>query len=223
MEELKHSLMIIDDHPIIHDAIKTLLASEESLSIDAEASSATEALELLATMTPDIAIVDLSMDDSDGTYLIQKIHHQFPKVCILVYTMSEEKLFGERVASAGARGFVMKTAPSAMIKEAIYTLLADDIYFSPDIKKRILNKEIGRGYEPESCLDNLSNREMDVFKLVGQGLGTAQISGKLNICRNTVDTHRINIKKKLDLPSGKAVDRMAYEVMMTGKLPPKKA
>ena len=215
--------MMIDDHPIIHDGLKTLLASEETLSIDIAAFSAAEALALLATETPDIAIIDLSMDDSDGTYLIQKIHHQFPKVRMLVYTMSEEKLFGERVASAGARGYVMKTSRADMVKKAIYTILAGDIYFSPKIKNRVLKQQIGRGKGPNSALDTLSNREMDIFNLVGQGLDTINIGGKLNISRNTVDTHRINIKKKLDLPSGKALDRLAYEVIMKGKMPKKKA
>jgi DNA-binding NarL/FixJ family response regulator len=214
--------MIIDDHPIIHDGLRALLASEDRLSIDAAAASATEALKILTTVTPDLAIIDLSMDDSDGSYLIQKIHHQFPKVRMLVYTMSEERLFGERVASAGARGYVMKTSRAAMVKEAIYSILAGEIYFSPDIKDRVLNQKIGRSDGPASTLDNLSNREMDIFNLVGQGLNTAQISEKFNISRNTVDTHRINVKKKLDLPNGKALDRLAYEVVMKGKLPPKK-
>ncbi len=218
-----HSIMIVDDHPIIHDGLKTLLASEETLSIDIAAASAAEALALLATVTPDLAIIDLSMDDSDGTYLIQKIHHLFPKVHMLVYTMSEEKLFGERVASAGARGYVMKTSRADMVKEAIYTILAGDIYFSPKIKKRVLRQKTGRGRGPNSALDTLSNREMDIFNLVGQGLDTINIGGKLNISRNTVDTHRINIKKKLELSSGKALDRLAYEVIMKGKMPKKKA
>lgn len=222
MKTNTYSLMIIDDHPIIHDGLKTLLAPEEKLSIDAVASSATEALEILSTVTPDLAIIDLSMDDSDGSYLIQKIHHQFPKVRMLVYTMSEERLFGERVASAGARGYVMKTSRAAMVKEAIYSILAGEIYFSPAIKDRVLNQEIGRSDGPTSALDNLSNREMDIFNLVGQGLNTVQISEKLEISRNTVDTHRINVKKKLDLANGKALDRLAYEVVMKGKMPTKK-
>lgn len=222
MKAEPYSLMIIDDHPIIHDGLKTLLASEERLSIDATAFSATEALAILNTVTPDLAIIDLSMNDSDGSYLIQKIHHRFPKVRILVYTMSEEKIFAERVANAGAKGYVMKTSRSAIVKEAIFTILTGDIYFAPDIKDRVINQELGRPNEPTSALNNLSNREMDVFNLVGQGLDTAQISGKLNISRNTVDTHRINVKKKLDLPNGKALDRLAYEVIIKGKLPPKK-
>ena len=207
MDTQKHSIIIIDDHPIIHDGLKILLESEEALSIDAFASSAEEAMNALSGVNVDLAIIDLSLGDSDGTYLIQKIHSLYPKIRILVYSMSEEKLFGERVATAGARGYVMKTSSPSILKEAIYALLDGKLFFSSTIKERILQKEIGRSTGSESILDNLSNREMDVFKLVGQGLDTTTIGTKLNISRNTVDTHRINIKNKLELENGKALDR----------------
>jgi len=211
--------MIIDDHPIIHDGLKTLLEPEKALSIDASASSASEAMEILKIRQPDLIIIDLSMGDADGAYLIQKIHHQFPQVYILVYSMSEERLFAERVATAGANGYVMKTSEPANLKKAIHTILAGGIFFSIDLTKRIQKKQDGRATKPQSALDNLSNREIDVFKLVGEGLNTMHISEKLNISKNTVDTHRINIRKKLELPNGKALDRMAFEVIMKGKFP----
>lgn len=219
MNKPTYSIMIIDDHPIVLDGLTTLLANEEDLSVDATASTAAEALEALETVTPDLAIIDLSLDDSDGSYLIQRIHHLYPKIIILVYSMSEEKLFSERVAGAGASGYVMKTSSSATIKEAIRTLLNGDLFFSPDIKQRVQNNEISRIPQPKSSLENLSNREMDIFTLVGQGMNTLQISKKLDISRNTVDTHRINIRNKLDLPNGKALDRYAYEVVVRGDPP----
>jgi DNA-binding NarL/FixJ family response regulator len=222
MPKSKSSIIIIDDHPIIHDGLKTLLATETNLSIDADASSATEAMEVLKKTTPDLAIIDLSLEDSDGTYLIQKIHNQYPHIRILVYSMSEEKLFAERIAIAGARGYVMKTSPASILKEAIYTVLNGELYFSQKLKERMLKKEIGRSSGERTMLDNLSNREMDVFKLVGQGWDTVNIGGKLNISRNTVDTHRINIKNKLELENGKALDRFAYQVIKQGWLPKNK-
>lgn len=214
--------MIVDDHPIILNALETLLASEETLSIDAVATSATEAMGILETTYPNLIILDLSLGDSDGTYLIQKIHNQYPKIRILVYSMSEEKLFGERAASAGARGYVMKTSEPAILKEAIRSIIGGHLFFSSETTSRILKKQAGRPIAPMSALDNLSNREMDIFKLVGEGLNTIHISNQLNISKNTVDTHRINIRKKLELLNGKALDRMAYEVIMQGKLPEKK-
>jgi len=211
--------MIVDDHPIIHDALKALLASEKNLSIDAMATSATEAMKVLKTATPDLIILDLSLGDSDGTYLIQKIHTRYTKIPVLVYSMSEEKLFGERVAEAGAQGNVMKTSKPSVLREAIYSILDGALFFSPEITRRIHLKDAGRPVAPASALDLLSNREMDIFKLIGEGLNSATISTRLKISKNTVDTHRINIRNKLALPNGKALDRLAYEVIMQGKLP----
>jgi DNA-binding NarL/FixJ family response regulator len=211
--------MVIDDHPIIHDGLKTLLGSEKDLEITAAASSANQAIKLLKQEQPDLAIIDLSLGDSDGTTLVQKLKKKYPNLLILVYTMSEEKLFAERTAIAGADGYVMKTSPPTDLKDAIRTLLSGERYFSSETTKRIQNKTSGRRNTPRTLIDKLSNREMDIFKLIGEGLDTLSIGERLNISRNTVDTHRINIKNKLELASGKAVDRFAYEVFQAGHLP----
>jgi DNA-binding NarL/FixJ family response regulator len=221
MKKPVHTIIVIDDHPIIHDGLRTLLASDKNLSITASATTATEALELLETIQPDLAVIDLSLTDSDGAYLIQKINIRYPKLRILVYSMSEEKLFAERVAGVGASGYVMKTSAPETLKEAIQTILAGGIYFSPEIKARVLDRQNGRRINPKSPLENLSNREMDIFKLIGQGFDSAAMAAKLEISRNTADTHRINIKNKLNQESGKALERYAYEVIQQGKLPKK--
>lgn len=221
MEKPVYSLMVIDDHPIIHNALETLLEPDVALSIDTVATSAAEAMKLLKTAHPDLVIADLSLGDSDGSYLIQRIHNKYPKLRILVYSMSEEKLFGERAATAGACGYVMKTSKPSILKQAIHSVINGTPFFSDEIVRRIRKKKCGRPTAQQSALDNLSNREMDVFKLIGEGLDTVQISNKFNISKNTVDTHRINIRKKLELSNGKALDRLAYEVIMKGKLPRK--
>lgn len=222
MKHTDYTILIIDDHPIIHDGLKTLLATENNISIVATATTAAEAMDKLESLQPDLAIVDLSLADSDGAYLIQKMSAKFKKLRILVYSMSEEKLFAERLAGAGASGYVMKTSPPETLKLAIHTILAGDLYFSPEIQTRVIDKQNGRSTSVQTSLDNLSNREIDVFKLIGQGLDATSISTKLNLSRNTVDTHRINIKNKLNLESGKALDRMAFEVITQGNLPHKK-
>lgn len=217
MEIIKRSIMIIDDHPIIHDGLRTLLASEEKLEITAYATSSSDAIEQLEQDMPDLAIVDLSLGDSDGTYFIQRLKSSYPKMRILIYSMSEEKLFAERVAKAGAEGYVMKTSTSTTLKNAIYTILDGGLFFAPEIIERLGERKSATN--DRELFDILSNREMDVFKLIGQGLDTVTISAKLDISRNTVDTHRINIKNKLELSSGKALDRLAYEVIQQGILP----
>ncbi len=213
--------MVIDDHPIIHDGLKTLLSPEPDMAIRMTALSASDALEKLSEQLPDIAIIDLSLGDSDGTYLIQRIKTRYPKLKMLVYTMSEEKLFAERTAAAGANGYVMKTSPPSSLKEALRTIFEGGLYFSPPLMRRIEKRNNGRSEGPQTLVDTLSNREMDIFKLIGLGLDSVSIAEKLNISRNTVDTHRINIKNKLELANGKALDRYAYEVIQQGKLPKK--
>ncbi|MDZ8117424.1 response regulator transcription factor [Pontiella agarivorans] len=219
MNKLTHRIMVIDDHPIIHDGLKTLLASESDLEISSTASSADEALKKLCSESTDIAIVDLSLGGTDGTYLIQQIRKLYPDLKILVYTMSEEKLFAERTAAAGAHGYVMKTSPPNTLKLAIRKVCSGELFFSEDMIDRIRKKLKGYSETPHTLLDTLSNREMDIFQLIGEGLDTALISERLSISRNTVDTHRINIKNKLELPNGKAVERLAYEVIQQGRMP----
>lgn len=215
----RNSIVIIDDHPIIHDGLEVLFAKDPHFKIAGHARSASEAMQLLKNGLPDICIIDLSMGDSDGTYLIQRIHSKYPKLKMLVYTMSEEKLFAERTAIAGALGYVMKTYPPTTLKEAIRTILSGELYFSPDIREKLERKQSGRSSGSHTIIDTLSNREMDIFKLLGEGFDSTAISEKLDISRNTVDTHRINIKNKLDLPSGKALDRLAYEIIQLKKMP----
>ncbi|MEI6892706.1 MAG: response regulator transcription factor [Pontiella sp.] len=219
MENIKHKIMIIDDHPIIHDGLKTLLNSETDLDISSTASSAKEAIQIIKKEVPDVAIVDLSLGDTDGIPLIIQLRKLCPELRILVYTMSEEKLFAERTASAGANGYVMKTSSPSELKEAIRTILSGELYFTPKTKKWIQSQKSGKNKSPRKLLDVLSNREMDIFKLIGEGMDTASISTHLSISRNTADTHRINIKNKLNLRNGKALDRLAYETIKRGKLP----
>jgi DNA-binding NarL/FixJ family response regulator len=211
--------MVIDEHPLIHRGLKTLMEREETLNLDYAAASAAEALQLLQTASPDLIILDLLLGDADGTYLLQRIHRSCPRIPILVYTRSEEQLFGERAALAGARGYVMKTAKPAVLREAIHTILSGYPFFSEETMHRIRRKEAGRPVAPLSALDHLSNREMDIFRLVGEGLNALEISEKLRISKNTVDTHRINIRNKLELPNGRALDRFAYRVMLQGEPP----
>ncbi|MBT8041653.1 MAG: response regulator transcription factor [Pontiella sp.] len=214
----KKSIMVIDDHPIIHDGLKTLLASEPDIEITISAMSSHEAHEKIAHQQPDIVIADLSLGDSDGTHMIQNLISTYPALKILVYTMSEEKLYAERTAMAGASGYVMKTRPPTELRKAIRTVLRGELFFSSDLQRKVRQANIGLSEKPTSIIDLLSNREMDVFNLLGQGMDASAIASKLNISRNTVDTHRINIKNKLSLPSGKALERLAYEVIVLGKI-----
>jgi len=216
--EKKNRIMIIDDHPIIHDGLRTLLAVEPDLEVTDSAMSSSEAMKLLSRSLPDIAIIDLSLGDSDGTSLIKQIHADYEELPILVYTMSEERLYAERAGAAGARGYVMKTSSPKELRQAIRSVLNGEYWFKPDILKRIRERGGSSTYRNNNnILDVLSDREMDTFNLLGQGLNSAEIGKRLGISSNTVDTHRINIKNKLNLPSGRALIELAHDVVRYGK------
>lgn len=214
---MKRKIMIIDDHPIIHDGLRTLLSTEPDLQVADSAMSSSEAMKLLARSVPDLAIIDLSLGDTDGTTLIKQIHMDYEQLPILVYTMSEERLYAERVANIGAGGYVMKTSSPKELKRAIRTVLDGKLFFNPDILKRIKQKNCGEKESNHSLLDILSDREMGVFNLLGQGLNSTEIASRLGISSNTVDTHRINMKNKLNLPSGRALIDLAYDVIRHGE------
>lgn len=209
MSKKNHSIVVIDDHPIIHAGIKTLFQNEPDLEITGSASSATEALSILEEQKPDLAIVDLSLSDAEGMFMIQKIKSAYPDLKLLVYTMSDERLFAERAALIGAHAFVMKGSGPDELLSTIRKVLQNEFVFSEGIQGRLRNRDKSKN----GLLDNLSNREMDIFKLLGHGMDSLDISNKLNISRNTVDTHRINIKNKLNLQNGKALERLAYEII----------
>lgn len=213
----KYTIMIIDDHPIIHDGLRTLLDPESDLEVVASARSATEAMEKLADSLPALAIIDLSLRDADGTYLIQQISAKHPTLRILVYSMSDERLYAGRVAKAGAHGYVMKTATSADLRNGIRRVLSGKLYFSSDILSRLKTEKTKNNTQSFSSLENLSNREMDVFNLLGNSLDSIAIGEKLGISPNTVDTHRINIKNKLCLPNGRALIEYAHDVVVHGR------
>lgn len=218
MKDGKINIMVIDDHPIIHDGLDTLLSMVSDFEIIADAYSSDEALSMLKTITPDIAIIDLTLGSSDGISLIHQIKKRYPDLLMLVYTMSEEKIFAERTAAAGAHGYVMKTVTPSLLRDAIRTIYSGSLYYSPESKRRILKNSQIQNHGLRSLLDSLTNREMEIFKQIGEGLDSTTISELWEISRNTVDTHRINIKNKLMLPNGKALDRLAFEVIKKGKL-----
>lgn len=217
-DKMKRKIMIIDDHPIIHDGLRTLLSTEPDLQVADSAMSSSEAMKLLARSVPDLAIIDLSLGDTDGTTLIKQIHMDYEQLPILVYTMSEERLYAERVANAGAQGYVMKTSSPKELKKAIRAVLDGKPFFNPDILERIRQKRSGAENNTNSLLDVLSDREMSIFNLLGQGLNSAEIGARLNISPNTVDTHRINMKNKLALPSGRALIELAHDVIRNGMI-----
>lgn len=170
-----------------------------------------EALTLLNNMTPNLAIVDLNLGQEDGLELIKDIIIIHPKTKILVLSMHEERFYAERAIKAGAKGYIMKEEAESQVINAIQTVIHGEIYLSEKEKNRIenLNKDIqGKTFD---TISELSDRQFQIFTLIGKGLGTVEIANKLNLSIKTIDTHKENIKTKLHCKTSAELRQMAIE------------
>jgi DNA-binding NarL/FixJ family response regulator len=198
----KKRVLIVDDHPLLRDGLAKVLNQQADLLVCGEAGDARSGLAAVATCRPDVVIADLTLEEGNGLDLIRDIRLRNPKLPILVLSMHNEKLYAERAVRAGARGYVMKHEPVGAVVAALRKVLAGHVALSDAIVSRLLGAP-ERADPSAAGLDvaGLSDRELDVFRLLGQGLGTRQIAAKLRLAISTVETHRAGIKLKLRLQS----------------------
>jgi DNA-binding NarL/FixJ family response regulator len=208
----KRSILLIDDHPIVRQGLAQLINQEPDLHVSSEAASAREALEMLEKEMPDIAIVDISLDDRSGIELIKDLRARNENLPVLVLSMHDEALYAERALRAGAKGYIMKQEATEKVMTAIRKALDGQIYVSEKMAARLLDQFVSaKPGEEESPLGRLSDRELEIFSMIGRGLGTREIANKLFLSIKTVEAHREHIKEKLKLRSGTELMRMAVQ------------
>jgi DNA-binding NarL/FixJ family response regulator len=214
-EDRAARVFIVDDHPIVRQGLAQLLEHEERLTVCGEAPSAKAALESIEESRPDIAIVDIMLKDMNGIELIKKLKGQWSDLPVLVMSMHDESLYAERALRAGARGYIMKEEATDKMLTAIRKVLQGDVYLSDDMVSRILHR-IADGKKEGSLLDRLSDRELEVFHLIGDGLGTRQIAERMNVSVKTIESYRAHIKDKLKLTTSTEVVRQAVQWVQNG-------
>jgi DNA-binding NarL/FixJ family response regulator len=208
----KRMVLLIDDHPIVRQGLSQLINQEPDLHVSAEAASAREALDSLEKSRPDVAIVDISLEDRSGIELIKDLRNRDPELPILALSMHDEALYAERALRAGAKGYIMKQEATEQVMNAIRKVLEGQIYVSERMASRLLDQFVGaKPGEDESPLGRLSDRELEIFSMIGRGLGTREIANKLFLSIKTVEAHREHIKEKLKLKSGTELMRMAVQ------------
>ncbi len=191
-------VLIVDDHPAIRDALANTINSKMGMEVSASVESAEEAFQLLKKTKIDVAIVDVSLKDSHGLDVVQNLRIQHPEVQVIVYSMYDEDVYAERAIRAGASSYVMKTQPTQVVIEAILAVVRGEIYLSRRLASRILSKvAVGRSSAPGFPIDELTDREMSVFQMLGQGYSIEEITERLNLTRKTVETYRRRAKEKL--------------------------
>lgn len=211
-------IFLVDDHPVMRFGLAALIGAEDDLEICGEAGSAAEALEAFAKDQPDLAIVDITLPDKNGLELIKDLRALHEKLRVLVVSMHDENLYAERVLRAGARGYVMKEEAPGELIGAIRQVLKGGVFVSDRISARIVQQFASGGAGGGLAIDRLTDRELEVFRLIGEGSGSREIAGQLNISVRTVDAHRAHIKEKLDLKDGTELVHRAVRWVETGEL-----
>ncbi|HWD93563.1 MAG TPA: response regulator transcription factor [Verrucomicrobiae bacterium] len=204
-------VLIVDDHPMMRQGLAQLIDNEPDLKVAAEADTGGQGLDIVVGQKLDLALIDISLPDKNGLELIKDIHTLKPELPVLIVSMHDEALYAERVLRAGARGYIMKQEGGKKLLHAIRHVLTGQIYVSEKMSARIL--EAFSGHRPEesaSPVARLSDREFEVFQLIGQGKGTKEIAQHLNLSVKTVEVHRAKIKEKLSLLT--ATDLVRYAV-----------
>ena len=203
----KKKILIVDDHPMMRDGLRLLIANEPDLEVVGEADDAATALDEAEKLKPDIAIVDITLRSSNGLDLIKDLHLRSPKTAVLVLSMHDESLYAERVLRAGGRGYIMKQEGGKRIIEGVRQIASGHTFVSPAIASKIVDGFSGRNEKAE--VEQLTDREFEVFQLIGQGLSTKEMADKLHVSVKTIEVHRVNIKAKLKTPTAPELIRYA--------------
>ena len=203
-------IFIVDDHPMMRQGLAQLIGVESDLAVCGEAENAGAALNAIGTLKPDLVLADISLPDKSGLELIKDLRAIHPELPILVVSMHDEMIYAERVLRGGARGYIMKQEGGQKLLQAIRHVLAGQVFVSEKMSARILeNFSGGPGQPSGSPVRRLSDREFEVFQMIGQGVATGEIATRLHLSVKTVEVHRANIKQKLKLATATELVRYA--------------
>lgn len=206
-------ILIVDDHPLVRTGFAQLIGDCADLEVCGEAGDMSEALRQIDATSPDLAIIDLSLAGGSGLDLIERVRSRNKDILMLVASMHDETLYAERVLAAGARGYINKQEAQDSIIRAIRQVLSGKVYLSQQMTDRLLSGMVDSNGEKRD-IESLSNRELQVFELIGEGVSSSQIAEQLNLSIKTIETHQAHIKKKLGLGSAHELNQRAIRWVM---------
>jgi DNA-binding NarL/FixJ family response regulator len=214
----KSRILVVDDHPIVRQGLALLINQEADLLVCGEAEEAMGAMHVLASSKPDVLIVDISLNGPDGLDLLKNIRNVYPTLPVLILSMHDESIYAERALRAGANGYIMKQEATEKVLVALRRILGGEIYVSDRIANKMLKHYItGSGTLRNSSIADLSDRELEVFRLIGDGHGTRQIAEELHLSVKTVESYQAHIKEKLSLRSARELMQHAIQWNMNEK------
>jgi DNA-binding NarL/FixJ family response regulator len=196
----KYRILLVDDHPIVRQGLAEMIESQKDLMVCGTAEDLPRTLQQIDALKPDLVVLDISLKGANGIELLKHIKVHDPKLRVLMLSMHDETLYAVRALRAGAAGYIMKHEATGKVLTAINQVLRGEIYLSETMEKKMMQQLVGgRGDRTGSPLEDLSDRELEVFNLIGQGQGTRQIAEQLHLSIKTIESHRAHIKEKLNL------------------------
>ena len=214
----KRTVFVIDDHPIVRDGLTQLINREPDLTVCGTSEDIYEALKAMQTLKPDIALADISLKGADGIELIKNLKIRMPALPVLVLSIHDESIYAPRALRAGARGFIMKQEATENVLLALRRVLSGEIYLSKRMANKMLQQFVGApGTAQKFSIDRLSDRELEVFRLIGQGHGTRRIAEELRLSVKTVESYREHIKEKMTLSDASELVQHAIQWLQREK------
>src|SRR3984957_19441536 len=216
-EKARAKILLVDDHEVLRQGMRLLIEHQHDLQVCGEADDEATAVKQFRNARPDLLIIDLSLKEGDGIELIKRIKVLDPEARMLVYSMHDERVYGERVLRAGAKGYVSKQQPVRAVLQAIRRVLSGAMHFSDEMTQRLLERTAASDpMSPASPVESLSDRELEVFEMIGGGLTTRSIAARLHLSPRTVDTYRERLKIKLALANSAELHYRAVQWVLKG-------
>ena len=215
---VKKKVLIVDDHPLVRERVAELINQELDLTVCGDAEDSVQAVKAVTSLSPDLAIVDITLKDTYGIELIKQLKDLHPKLPILVLSMHDESLYGERALRAGAKGYLNKQEATKKVVDAIRRILRGEIYVSEKLSSALVQRVAGsKPTSGGSPVDVLTDRELEVFQLLGQGLAVREVAERLFVSAKTVEAHREHIKQKLNFKTSSELLRFAIQYTLQEK------
>lgn len=208
-------ILLVDDHPIVRHGLAQLIELQPGLTVKAQAGTAPEALDLAVNETFDLAVLDVSLEGVSGIELIKQIRERGVEIPILMMSMHDEMFYAERALRAGAQGYVMKQRATSDIVNAIHRVAGGELYLSADMSEQLLRRAVDGGQVEKTGPSQLSDRELEVLNLLGQGVSTKEIADTLHLSVKTIESYRANLKRKLDLKNASELMKYAVDWVRT--------
>jgi DNA-binding NarL/FixJ family response regulator len=215
----KHRVLIVEDHPVVRDALAGLIELQTDLMVCAQAEDVRSAKDAVQTMHPDLIVLDLMIGHGDGLEFLRGVHAEHPQIRVVVFSMHDERDFAERALRAGASGYVSKSQPARDVLEAIRAVVKGEIYLSPKHATLLMRKalKLPATHDARDKLSGLTDRELHVFQLIGAGLSTREIAADLCLSVKTIESYRESIKTKAGFRNGAELVRAAKAWIRTAK------